>query len=259
MIRDPAFLGEEAVILPPPFVHLPYNEISSTQDIAREKAQAGDQNFIVTAKVQKLGRGRLGRPWSSPEGNFYATLMLQPQKSLRYWAELSFLVGVAFAETFEGLLGCPLKLKWPNDLILNDAKCGGILIETVELPNKEMAVLIGTGVNLSFAPENTPYPATSFAAETGTILTVSEVLESYLRHLQTLLQSWEQDGFDELRLKWLKRAWRLGEKIGYKSAQEENQTGIFVDIDQQGCLILQDQHSKLTTRILTGDVLFPED
>lgn len=251
-------LEGEAVSLPPPFSHYAYATVGSTQDIARAYAEKhGMENFVVTAKQQQTGRGRQGRIWTSPEGNLYATLMLCPKRPMHEWGQLAYVFGLSLAAALEEVGVPKVHLKWPNDILIEDAKCCGILIETVEMASGGRGVLVGTGINLLFSPENTPYPATSVKKVTRKEILPFQFLPAYIKSVQKFIFEWEQNGFVNLREEWLSKAWRLGEAIGYKSEKTSQETVLFHGIDAQGCLLLED-HEGHIKRILTGDVIFPE-
>ncbi|NDI14493.1 MAG: biotin--[acetyl-CoA-carboxylase] ligase, partial [Rhodobacteraceae bacterium] len=104
---------------------------------------------------QTQGRGRRGRAWMDPEGNFAGTLLLFPDGDPHSFALRSFVMSLALADSFETLFPHQVtcQLKWPNDALLNGAKVAGILLETVALSAGQMALAIGVGVNLKNAPE----------------------------------------------------------------------------------------------------------
>lgn len=135
----------------------------STNDDAGAALRAGDPGRLwIVAARQETGRGRLGRSWTSPEGNLYATLALLDPCPMREAPQLGYLAGLALLDAARALApeaaAGRLKLKWPNDLLLDGAKISGILLDGVGLPGGRAGLVIGLGVNVSFAPEGTPYP-----------------------------------------------------------------------------------------------------
>ncbi|MEN6541129.1 biotin--[acetyl-CoA-carboxylase] ligase, partial [Parvibaculum sp.] len=97
-----------------------FAEIDSTNEEAKRLGEAGEPGPIwITAERQTAGRGRRGREWVSPSGNFMGTLLLRPQANPRKAAELSFVAALAVHDAVDGLLSPALrpdlKLKWPND------------------------------------------------------------------------------------------------------------------------------------------------
>ncbi len=120
---------------------------TSSLDVAHALAAAAalPQWGAVLAVSQRAGRGQLRRPWESPPGNIYAALRL-PAAGVFATETAAIALGGLFAEAFNAL-GVPVQLKWPNDLLLGDAKIGGMLIE-----EKRGVVLAGIGINLVSAP-----------------------------------------------------------------------------------------------------------
>lgn len=125
---------------------------TSTMDVAKREFMHENWGW-VSATQQTLGRGTQGRPWLSPSGNLYMTLAIRlscfPKERL---ATLSLEVGLALYECLKGLAEeadiRPLWLKWPNDLLWNDQKVAGFLLEVYQTH-----VLIGLGLNLTTSPE----------------------------------------------------------------------------------------------------------
>ncbi|WP_353116610.1 biotin--[acetyl-CoA-carboxylase] ligase [Nitratidesulfovibrio sp.] len=120
---------------------------TSSLDVAHALAAAGalPEWGTVLAVSQRAGRGQLRRPWESPPGNIYAALRL-PAAGVFATETASIALGCLFAEAFNAL-GVPVRLKWPNDLLLGDAKVGGMLLE-----EKRGVVLAGIGINVVSAP-----------------------------------------------------------------------------------------------------------
>ena len=197
------------------------------------------------AAEQTGGRGRRGRPWNSPRGNFYATLALQPTESADQVALRSFAAALALRDACVALTGLTagFALKWPNDVLLNGGKLAGILLESSGAGQRIQTLAIGTGVNLIAAPrpdqvEPNATPPVSLLGETGTRVTP----ETFLTHLARAYAHWETtfttQGFAPLRAEWLAHAARLGEPITARTGTQ-TETGVFETIDETGALILR--------------------
>ena len=221
--------------------------VSSTMDIARENLLAGrvafdGQDFAtpagVLAREQTGGRGQRGRVWYAPKDeSLSVTYYFRHGLPLPEAGEhLAFLVGVAVAE----VLGHSVGLKWPNDLILQGKKVGGILIEMVKVPEGEWVALIGIGVNLAvspFPPELTS-SATSLLLE-GIASQPPEVWgERIAEALQNEALQYRAQGFESLLTRWRALDKTLGRRYQAEEAGETVQ-GIAVGIDSTGRLLLQ--------------------
>lgn len=198
----------------------------------------------VLALEQTGGRGRRGRPWLSPRGNFHATLAMQPDGPPDRAALRSFVAALALRDALAAVTGLPqaLALKWPNDVLLNGAKVAGILLESAGAGRGVALLAVGVGVNLIAAPdaallEPGAVPPVSLLAETGLRLTP----EAFLAHLAPAFARWEAlfqaRGFAPLRAAWLSHAARLGQPIRARTGTTEH-AGVFETIDTTGALIL---------------------
>ena len=244
------------------FTHKAFVEIDSTNEEARRLGEAGEAGPVwITAEVQTAGRGRRGREWVSPSGNFMGTLFLRPQCSPRKAAELSFVAALAVHDAVASLLPPDLrpdlKLKWPNDLLHKGRKCSGILLESSGIAGAELAWLaIGMGINLATHPDNTEYPATSLAALGVSGVTPADALAALAAAFDTRLAQWRDvQGFAAIREAWLARAAGLGGPITVRLS-DETFTGTFEGLAADGALEVRMADGMLRL-VSAGDVFFP--
>jgi BirA family transcriptional regulator, biotin operon repressor / biotin---[acetyl-CoA-carboxylase] ligase len=157
-LEEALALGEAAVAAG--YRLLAQDEVTSTNDVALARAsEAPCSRLWVLAQRQTRGRGRHGRAWASASGNLYASLVLIDPCAVVRAPELGFVAGLALFEAAHALTGLEhprLALKWPNDLLIDGAKCAGILLEGHRLRNGAFALIIGIGVNVASTPSGTP-------------------------------------------------------------------------------------------------------
>jgi BirA family biotin operon repressor/biotin-[acetyl-CoA-carboxylase] ligase len=238
----------------PPAIHLAaLDAVDGTNAEARRRAEQGAPHLtLVWAREQLAGRGRHGRAWSSPRGNLYATLLLRPRQPVATWGQLSFVDAVALHQALLGhapALAGRLRLKWPNDLLLDGRKLSGTLLEA----SASDWVVIGTGVNLASHPEGTDTPATSLAA-LGVALAPDALLPTYAEAQLAWLDRWEQEGFAPIRARWLEHAVGLGGAVTVRLAGQ-TLAGRFAALDESGALLLE--QSGAVRRIEAGEVFLP--
>lgn len=218
------------------------DRVDSTNAEAMRLAPALSGPTWIMARQQTAGRGRRGRAWTDPPGNFAATLVLRPQGGPGDAARLSFVAALAVHDALRQLCGPQLNvaLKWPNDVLLNGGKLSGILLESIGAGASIQALAIGIGVNLAAVPDTVEPEATrpvSLQGETG--LSVSP--DDFLSALAVAFDDWSRQmrdfGFAPIRAAWLARAARLGETITARTGTTET-TGRFEGIDDTGALIL---------------------
>ena len=223
--------------------------VDSTNRIARAIVQEYETEeqplppLLILALEQSGGRGRQGRTWTSPAGKgVYATRVLSVEDAGALQT-LPLLVGVGLCRALAPL---PCRLKWPNDLLVEGKKIGGILIEAMVHAEGESRALIGFGVNVSQDPEM-PESSTSVQrlGGTGSLEDVTwklvEGLERELEHLGDL--AYAAAAYRELSVH------RPGDRIVCRVGEGAVE-GVFVEIDDQGRLVLDDG-----TRLSSGEVI----
>ena len=231
--------------------------LGSTNDLARQLA-------LRLAGEQTGGRGRHGRGWHSPPGNFYGSLILRPKGSLVAAASLSLVVALAALEAIEALSAhrpaahpLELRVKWPNDVVLAGAKVAGILLEgSAGAAGAEAGcawVVAGLGVNLARHPAIPGYPSTALA-EHGLEVTPERFLEVYLERLGRRLPAWRREGFAGLRAAWLARAQGLGGEVGLRLG-EAVRRGRFLGLETDGSIVIETAPGR-PERFTAGELFF---
>lgn len=242
--------------LPDGFVLHGFGSVPSTNDEARRLAEAGaPAGTVVVAEQQTRGRGRHGRSWASPPGNLYASVLLRPECPVWQTAQLSLVAAVALGDALEqlGPPGLELALKWPNDVLIRRAKVAGILLESGSIAGERAPwVIIGSGVNLAMAPQDTTYPATTLCSQGFPRLTPSDLLETYLGALDGWIRRWRHEGFEAVRSAWCARAFGLGDQIQLRLGGEDVE-GRFLDLSETGALLLE-QTGGGRRAVTAGDV-----
>lgn len=237
---------DRAVIWPAGYGRRVLAEVDSTNAEGLRRAAAavaGGPEWILALR-QTGGRGRRGRAWSDPPGNFAATLVLPLVGGVGDAALYSFVAALALGDACVEVTGQPglFALKWPNDVLLQGGKMAGILLESTVLAPGRLVLAIGIGVNLLHAPvpeslEPGSVAPVSLKAGAGVEIAPEAFLDPLARgfaHWQRVL---ERDGFAPVRSAWLDRAARLGEEITARTMRD-SVTGRFAGIDAGGQLVL---------------------
>ena len=231
-----------------------YDELGSSNDEAMKMAGLGHfgDGDLVVAKCQNKGRGRLGRVWVSEIGNLYFSLILQPKLPISRISEISFVAIVALRLAIAEILpkNGQIYNKWPNDLLVNDKKVAGLLLESQIKGEKCDFVVVGIGVNLVSKPAKTMFEAACLQ-DFGIKIAPNGLLERFLDKFDEIYDNWLKFGFLGIRNLWLQKAWKIGEKISINQKGEILQ-GIFQDLDLQGNLVLL-QNGQLQ-KVVVGDV-----
>lgn len=236
-------------------------EVDSTNAQALRVATTTPGPTWILGLRQTAGRGRRGRVWNDPKGNFAGTLLLHPNQPPDQVALRSFVASLALYDAFVAVTGRTdgLSLKWPNDVLLNGGKVAGILLESVGIAAGAVSHLaIGFGVNLAHAPDNAQVETratspVSVMSQTGAAVDP----EGFLDALAPAYARWELQfvtyGFEPIRTAWLARAARLGEVITARTMRDET-TGTFETVDSAGNLVLNTAIGR--TAIPAADIFF---
>lgn len=235
-----------------------YDTLGSTNAEALALARAGERGPLwVTAERQTAGRGRRGNAWASEPGNLYASLLLTDAAPAAHLPELCFVAALALVDAVSGAspkLAPKLKLKWPNDLLLGDAKLAGILIEA-ETVGSKTATVIGIGVNCAHHPAGTAYAATDLAAA-GARVTPEALFLVLSGTIVARLAQWDRGaGFSAIRAEWLGHAAGIGGDIVVRLSDREL-AGRFESLDSAGRLMLRLPTGGLEA-ITAGEVFAP--
>jgi BirA family biotin operon repressor/biotin-[acetyl-CoA-carboxylase] ligase len=223
----------------PPWRLRTHGELPSTQDIVLRAAEAGEpEGLAVLAHRQTAGRGREGRNWDSPPGNLHLSALLRPQGPAGQAAQWALLAAVALADALAPHLppdAPALALKWPNDVLLGNAKVAGILAEAATGPSGELAwVALGIGVNLAHAPRLPDGRPTVSLAACGV---GPPAPDAFAAELLAALDRWRhvraRHGFGPIRAAWLDRGHPLGAPIAVGTV-----SGHFAGLGEDGSLLL---------------------
>lgn len=197
------------------------------------------------ANEQQFGRGRQGREWISPCGNFYGSTVVDLRGSDPQPQTLSLVAGLALIEAIDTAVpGQAIILKWPNDILLLGKKLAGILLE-----RSGDRVVIGFGVNLASAPDLPNRQCTSLAGRVTPQAFAPLLASNFAR----LLELWRQSEPALIAQAWLARAHVIGTRLNVHSTSDEMISGRFDGIDADGALRLRLDDGTLET-VRAGDV-----
>ncbi|MDD3364880.1 MAG: biotin--[acetyl-CoA-carboxylase] ligase [Syntrophomonas sp.] len=235
-----------------------YPEIDSTNTRARELAAAGyPEGTVVVAEMQTAGRGRRGRSWYSPAiKGIYLSVILRPVLPLKEISRVSLVTAVAVAETLEAELNLQPRIKWPNDILINNRKIAGILSEAVTDMDGVEYIVIGIGLNINNQARDFP---SGFRTTATSALAEYDHPSSRVKVLQGLLARLESHYFQLLSGNFastLEKGKSLSMVIGQELRLDTINgfiVGQAIDIDDNGFLLVRDQLNTIHT-IMSGEI-----
>ncbi|AOZ90711.1 biotin--[acetyl-CoA-carboxylase] ligase [Bacillus xiamenensis] len=231
-----------------------YDTIDSTNNEAKRLIQQGETPlFAVYARQQTAGRGRLGRPWETPTGNVAVTMTVKPPKDLSTQSTIAPMTALAIYDVLKPLMRAEdrLAIKWPNDILINEAKVSGTLIEA-----DRSAIYIGVGINVETKPEHVPYKTICLSelAEVKAEKLVTELTAAFEKYYTR----WQHEGFGTLTSLYNKRLFRLNQPLRISLDREKQtwQEGICCGVNQDGHLQLKDDQGHMKAHS-AGDIDAP--
>ena len=212
--------------MPENYNHLHFKSVGSTNDLCRDVCKKQLKPILITADKQTAGRGRNQKKWESPSGNIsfsYGFFCKKPHNAL------SLLAGLKTTIAIDNVFGKNVELKWPNDLIYQSKKIGGILVESENFEGKFLTIL-GIGINLKIKP-NEPHWG-SLDEE----LNNEEKKSNFIRELADQVSQLNNFSDENWTRDWIAKCAHIDKKIRIPSSEEEL---LFVGIDQTGSALLK--------------------
>jgi len=263
-------------------------EIDSTNSYLKDNSELLQRHgLVVIAEMQISGRGRAGRKFTSVKGNNVTfSVVLHPNLPLEEIQIFALLAGVAVARVLENYVK-NIRLKWPNDVLVNEKKICGILLETINIPDHSFPVLImGIGLNTKGCPndypeelqnivttiesEMSPISDISSKTETAPALNNESIFQQLLLELDSCLEKFSlvsantqnsdkaTSGRSSLLQEWLQRAKALGRKVCSLNNVEERvkdsgTVGIIEGLTREGYLQIRTDSGQILTHV-SGDI-----
>ncbi len=238
------------------------DSVDSTNEEAKRRIKGLSKPTWIISKKQSKGKGRNGNSWFSSEGNFSGSLIFFPTVERSQFHLYGFFFGVALYNTLKKIIkdDIDIRLKWPNDLLIENGKVAGILLESIETSKKScVGLIIGVGVNLNSAPSfainsvlkyNTQCVA-NFLNDKINLLSFFRAFNDELIKLEANIK--EKNLHTILKI-WQTRSYDKGSIIKFSDKKGEIKVGTFLGLDEIGGLIV-DENSGFK-KIYSGDVYF---
>lgn len=231
-----------------------YARIASTNDAARELGDAGEpEGALVVADEQTAGRGRLGRRWTAPaESSILMSLLLRPALTAAQAPRVGMAVALGTCDGIRDQTNLEARCKWPNDILLDGRKCGGILAETRITGDEIDFIVVGLGLNVNLAAPSGQMPADAIAISTvlGRPAARTPLLCALLEHIERWYDRLQAG--ESLRREFAARSATLGQTV-HAHAPWGDVVGTAEDIDEEGALLLRRVDGTME-RLNAGDV-----
>ena len=235
-----------------------HDAVESTNLLAIELAQQGaPEGTVVLADQQLGGRGRGSRSWHSPAGvGIYCSIVLRPKTAAAKAQFITLMAGVSIVKAIARCTGLSPRVKWPNDVLINERKVAGILLESRMSGRQIDHSVIGFGINVNNGsadlPEDIRVKASSLLMELRKPVDRGTLLIDIFSELERLYHVFQDEDFPIILEQWRQSSSTLGQKVRIWQKDEATE-GIAVDLSEDGGLVVRLEGGKQTV-IHAGDV-----
>lgn len=239
-----------------------FDSIDSTQNFALRLASDPNENgSVVISRKQRLGRGRKGRKWLSPQGGIWLSVILQPTFDISVATIFPLAVSVALAKAIEQNYKIKPLLKWPNDITLDGKKVAGILVDASIESTKLEHLVLGLGINFQVDAEDIEKKIKGTQNFYGVATLVNNkipispvpLIKKFLEELEFYINALETKKTDSVLSEWTRRTSTIGRTVTVNTS-----TGIIrgkaLKLDKDGSLLIKSKGK--IHKIVEGDVLY---
>ena len=238
------------------------DSVDSTNEEAKRRLKDCTKSTWIISKKQSKGKGRNGNSWVSSEGNFSGSLIFFPTVERSQFHFYGFFFAVALYNTLKKILkdDTDIRLKWPNDILIENGKVAGILLESIETNKKSgVGLIIGVGVNLNSAPSFAmnsvlKYSTQCVANFSNDKINLLSFFKTFNDELIKLEANIEEKNLHTILKLWQTRSYDKGASIKFSDKEGEIKVGIFLGLDELGGLIVGENSG--VKKIYSGDVYF---
>lgn len=236
-----------------------FENIDSTNlEAKRLKLGGVNKDTIIWAKVQDSGRGKYGSSWESNDGGLYFSILINDKVYKELVQQLCFVVSIAITKVLTRLNSKhKIKAKWPNDIIIENNKVGGILIEALTEGNSEFtnSIVVGIGVNVSNSIDLKTIAGFQAAnlKKFNIDISVDNLLNMLILEFDKYYKVWRNEGFSKIRKLWITYAYNLNRQIKVK-CRDKVIEGTFKGINIEGAILIENSE-KETTKVTLGEIL----
>lgn len=248
-----SFIGKEMYL---------FKEVMSTNTLAKFFAEnnVSDGTVIISEK-QTNARGRSGKPWDSPIGGVWLSIILNPQVDYSKLPMITLATGVAVAKTLEKLDIEDVEIKWPNDVMINGNKVSGILTEAIAKFNTVEKIIVGVGLDVNMElndfSDDLPGAFTSLKVSTGKEFDENEVIRLFLEEFEAICKLFIKEDYETVLNQWRKRSYTIGKIVEIRKPFNKTFDGYVTGINKEGALIVEKIDGTLE-KVVSGECIIKE-
>ncbi|MDR0901047.1 MAG: biotin--[acetyl-CoA-carboxylase] ligase [Methanobrevibacter sp.] len=239
-----------------------FQEVDSTNTVSKFLAEFGtDEGTVIIAETQTKGKGSRGKKWESPVGGIWLSIVLRPDISPSKASLITLAAGVGVANVLRDL-GVDARIKWPNDVLINNKKVSGILTEANAKFSTVDYVIVGIGIdsnlNIDTLPSKIQPGTTSLKEELKEDIDESQIIANFLVEFEKIYNKFKKEEFDDILYDWRKMSQTIGSYVEIQQPLGKKLKGYAVGINRKGALILEKDNGNLI-KVISGECIIKED
>lgn len=239
-----------------------FHEVESTNSVAKFLVKFGvPEGSIVISEIQTKGKGIRGKKWESPAGGIWLSIILKPMIEPSKAPLITLATGVTVAKTLRRI-NIDARIKWPNDILINNKKVCGILTETNAKFNSVDYVIVGVGIDskldINILADDLREGTTSLENETQAEIKEAGIISNFLNEFEEIYNLFKEKKFDKILYDWRRLSQTVGSYVEIKQPLGKVLCGTAVGINNQGALILELDNGELK-KVISGECILRED
>ena len=233
-----------------------FREVDSTNEVAKKLARNGaPEGTVIIAESQSRGKGRRGKKWVSPLGGAWLSIILRPYTLPINAPQLTFIAGIAAAQTINEEYGLNAGIKWPNDVLIGNKKVCGVLTEiSTEIDTIDYIVTgigIDANIDVNLLPSELKDTTTSLKSELNQDISRMILVQKFLGNFEAMYDTFNEGNFHKILRKWRQLSKTIGKQVEIRKGTEFVR-GEAVGVNSKGALILELEDGTLR-KIISGE------
>ena len=234
-----------------------YDEVKSTNNIAKFFGESDEEEgVVIIADTQTKARGRSGKPWKSPKGGSWLSILIRPNVPPTHASLITLATGVAVCKTLR-TIGVNAQIKWPNDILINDKKVSGILTEAKASFNNLDYVVVGIGIDTNLTmndfPEELKENVTSLKDEANREIKEKKIIRIFLEEFEKFYNYFKEEDYEKILNEWRHLSKTIGSEVIIHQPLGKVIEGYAIGINKEGSLIIEKNDGSLE-KIFAGEL-----
>ena len=236
-----------------------FKEVMSTNTVAKFLSLNNVKNgCVILSEKQSNAKGRFGKPWESPLGGIWLSIILNPKVDHSKIPLITLATGVVVAKTLEKIGIENAEIKWPNDVMINDKKVCGILTEAITKFNTIENVIIGVGIDanidVNVLSKELQEGTTTLDTELGERVDENEIIRIFLEEFEEIANLFNNEKYELILKEWRKRSYSIGKIVEVKEPFSKPYDAYVLGVSREGALVVE-KIDGILKKVISGECI----